>query len=59
MKGNNMTITYEYLYNNDDRFRTLCIQYEYAVETNDDEMMSELDSELFNTYNVSVTKEAI
>ena len=53
------SITYEYLYNNDDRFRTLCIQYEYAVETNDDEMMSELDSELFNTYNVSVTKEAI
>lgn len=54
-----MKVTYEYLYNNDDRFRTLCIQYEYAVENNDDGMMSELDQELYNVYNVSVTKESI
>ena len=49
-------ITYEFLYNTDDRFRSLMVQVEQAREIKDDEKVNMLASSIYLEYNIDITE---
>ena len=53
----NKITRFEYLYNKNERFRTLCIQYEYATQTEDDDHKQVIEQECFAQYNIDIRKE--
>ena len=52
-------ITYEFLYNTDDRFRSLMVQVEQAREIKDDEKVNMLASSIYLEYNIDITERNI
>ena len=53
----NKITRYEYLYNKDERFKTLCIQYEHANHTEDEDHKQVIENEMFQQYDVDIRKE--
>ena len=48
--------TYEFLYNTDDRFRSLMVQVEQAQEVKDNEKVNMLASNIYLEYNIDITE---
>jgi len=48
--------TYELLYKNDNRFRSLMVQVEQAQEVKDNEKVNMLASSIYLEYNIDITE---